>query len=166
MSVIQVRKAMKEDVSSILEIYNDAIVHTTATFDLEEQTLEEKEEWFKQFNDTYPLFVAEIEGQVVGFSSLTEFRKKKAYAKTVENSIYIHQSARGKGVAKLLLDRLIVAAKEVGHHTIIAMITKGNEISIKLHEQYKFECVGELREVGDKFEQWQDVYFYQLILDK
>lgn len=160
-----IRVATIDDIPSILEIYNDAIKNTTATFDLDLQTLEEKQVWFQQFNDIHPLFVAEINKKVVGYSSLLPFNKKEAYAKTVENSIYVHKDARGKGVAKLLLEKLIMAAKEVNHHSIIALITKGNEVSVKLHKKYDFEYVGVLREVGSKFDEWQDVYFYQLILD-
>lgn len=164
MGEIIIRKALIIDLTAILEIYNDAITNTTATFDLDIQTLEEKKEWFHQYNDVHPLFVAEVGNRVVGYGSLSPFNKKEAYAKTVENSIYVHKDARGKGVAKLLLEKLIVAAKEVEHHSIIALITKGNDVSVKLHEQYNFQYVGVLREVGSKFDAWQDVYFYQLIL--
>lgn len=159
-----IRNAIQDDLNDILEIYNDAITNTTATFDLDIQTLEEKQIWFKQFCDIHPIFVAEINQKVIGYSCLLPFNKKEAYAKTVENSIYIHKNARGKGIAKLLLEKLIIAAREVGHHSIIALITKGNDISIQLHEQYQFEKVGVMKEVGSKFDQWQDVYFYQLIL--
>lgn len=159
-----IREATIDDIEEILEIYNDAIIHTTATFDLEIQTLEERQFWFQQFDEIHPLFVAEINNKVVGYSSLSPFNKKEAYAKTVENSIYVHKNARGKGVATALLEKLIVAAKEVEHHSIIALITKGNEGSVKLHQQYNFEYIGVLREVGSKFGEWQDVYFYQLIL--
>lgn len=161
---INVRVAVLDDIEAILEIYNDAIAHTTATFDLDLQTIEEKKIWFQQFSEIHPLFVAEINDKVVGFSSLSPFNKKEAYAKTVENSIYVHRNARGKGVAKLLLNKLIIAAKEVEHHSIIALITRGNDVSVKLHEQFQFEYIGVLREVGSKFGEWQDVYFYQLII--
>lgn len=165
MNKVIVRLATEEDIPAILEIYNDAIAHTTATFDLDLQTIDEKKLWFQQFNDVHPLFVAEINNNVVGYSSLTPFNKKEAYVKTVENSIYVHKDARGKGVANFLLEKLIIAAKEVKHHSIIALITQGNENSIKLHEKYHFTYVGVLREVGNKFDEWQDVSFYQLILE-
>lgn len=159
-----IREATMNDLVGILEIYNDAIAHTTATFDLDLQTLEEKKIWFQQFDELHPIFVAELDKKIVGYSSLSHFNKKEAYAKTVENSIYVHREARGMGVGKYLLEKLIIAAREREHHSIIALITKGNEISVKLHKQYHFEYVGVLREVGSKFDEWQDVYFYQLIL--
>lgn len=159
-----IREATVDDIASILEIYNDAIAHTTATFDLDQQTVDEKKVWFQQFDRKHPLFVAELNHRVVGYSSLSPFNKKEAYARTVENSIYVHHEARGKGLAKQLLEKLITSAKELEHHSIIALITKGNEVSVKLHKQYDFEYVGVLREVGSKFGEWQDVYFYQLIL--
>lgn len=164
MGQIMIRRATEEDVAEILEIYNDAIIHTTATFDVKVQTLEEKKIWFHGYNDRYPLLVAELDGDVVGYGSLSPFRSKEAYKSTVENSVYVHPKARGKGIAKKLLQATIDEGRKLGYHVIIAGITKGNEKSIQIHEAFGFEYAGCMKEVGYKFDKWLDVYFYQLIL--
>lgn len=161
---MEIRSAYRDDVRAILHIYNDAIVHTTATFDLQEKSLTEMNVWFDAHNEMYPVIVAEEDSIVLGYCSLSPFREKEAYKQTVEISVYVGKQARGKGIAKKLLGRILQLAEETGHHTIIAGITKGNDISVKLHEQMGFTYVGCFREVGYKFNEWQDVLFYQYII--
>ncbi|MFD3450060.1 GNAT family N-acetyltransferase [Microbacteriaceae bacterium 4G12] len=161
---MHIRKATKEDVPAILPIYNDAILHTTATFDLKEKTLPEMQQWFLKFNDTYPLIVAELDGKVVGYCSLSQFREKEGYKQTVEISVYVDKNARGNGVASKLMHEIIELTKEANHHVIMASITKGNDVSVGLHERFGFTYVGCLAQVGYKFGEWQDALYYQLIL--
>ncbi|WP_369899839.1 N-acetyltransferase family protein [Bacillus manliponensis] len=162
--MLEIRQANKKDVRAILEIYNDAIRHTTATFDLQDKTMMEMELWFTKYEQDYPLIVAEEDGVILGYCSLSPFREKEAYKRTVEISIYIGTGSRGKGVANRLMERILQIAKERGDHTIIAGITRGNDISVKLHEKFGFTYIGCFREVGYKFEQWQDVLFYQYMV--
>ncbi|MEH6892388.1 N-acetyltransferase family protein [Bacillus sp. JJ864] len=161
---MEIRNADREDVRSIVHIYNDAVIHTTATFDLQEKTLAEMNVWLDAHNEMYPVVVAEEEGSILGYCSLSPFREKEAYKQTVEISVYVDQHARGKGIAKKLIGRILQLAEEAEHHAIIAGITKGNDISVKLHEQMGFTYVGCFQEVGYKFNEWQDVLFYQYIL--
>lgn len=162
--MIEIRKANREDVRAILHIYNDAIRHTTATFDLQEKTMTEMEVWFTKYEENYPLIVAEEDGIILGYCSLSPFREKEAYKRTIEISIYIEAKVRGKGIANRLMERILQISKEREDHTIIAGITKGNDISVKLHEKFGFTYIGCFHEVGYKFEQWQDVLFYQYIV--
>ena len=93
-----IRKAKKEDLKELLDIYNYEVEHGVATFDLETKTLEEREEWFYSHNvDNHPLIVAEIDGNIAGYASLSSYREKEAYKSTVELSIYIGVSYRKKG---------------------------------------------------------------------
>lgn len=161
---MNIRHAVLEDVPGILDIYNDAVLNTTATFDLREQTLEERYAWFQKYGDTYPLLVAEENGHVLGYCSLSAFREKEAYKSTAEISVYVHKDARGKGVARALMQSILELAPAKGFHMIVAGITKGNDISIRLHEDFGFTFAGCLHEAGYKFNEWQDVLFYQLIL--
>jgi L-amino acid N-acyltransferase YncA len=161
---VTIRHARIDDLPSILSIYNDAILNTTATFDLEAQTLAEREIWFRQFGDRYPLLIAESDGHVAGYCGLTSFRSKPAYARTAEISIYIDREFRGQRIGTALLDRMLPMAAELGFHVIIAGITGGNVSSVRLHEKFGFEFIGAFREVGYKFDAWQDVWFYQKIL--
>jgi phosphinothricin acetyltransferase len=162
--MIIIRDAVPQDLPSMLEIYNEAIRNLTATFDLVEQTLEERQIWFNKYGGKYPLIVAELEGAVVGYSCLSRFREKPAYDYTAELSLYISPDQRGRGVGNELMKAILHRAAELGFHTVIGGITGGNVVSMKLHEKFGFEHVGCFREVGLKFGEWQDVHFYQLLL--
>ncbi|WML50074.1 N-acetyltransferase family protein [Neobacillus sp. PS3-34] len=164
--MIHIRDAVIDDLPAMLAIYNYAIRNLNATFDLEEQTLEQRQAWFSKYGTTYPLIVAESEGEVAGYCSLSPFREKEAYAKTTELSVYISEKHQGKGLGKALIQEIINRAHQLDFHTIIAGITTGNEGSVKLHEKFNFEFIGRFKEVGYKFEQWQDVDFYQLLLKR
>lgn len=159
---MEIRSAVLADLPMILRIYNHMIATSAATFDLEEQTLEQRLEWFHHYGGKYPLIVAVEEGQVVGYCSLSMFRTKPAYDRTAEVSVYIDPVCQGRGIGKHLLAEILRLGKELNYHAIIAGITTGNEVSIRLHEQFGFTFVGRFREVGWKFDQWQDVDFYQL----
>lgn len=162
--MLQIRNAVLSDLPAMLEIYNDAIRNLTATFDLEEQTLDERKIWFEKYGGKYPLIVAELEGQVVGYSCLNPFREKPAYLHSAELSVYISSMHRGQGIGSALMQEILNRATQLGYHTVIGSITAGNEVSIKLHERFGFKFVGCFKEVGLKFEEWHDVHFYQLMI--
>ncbi|GGE59375.1 GNAT family N-acetyltransferase [Priestia taiwanensis] len=159
-----IRIATREDVPFILQIYNEAIATTTATFEIEERTVEGQLEWFSQFNENYPLFVMEVDNVIAGYSCIASFNKKAAYKRTVENSLYVNPNYQGQGVGRELLEHTIISTRELGYHTIIAIITEGNESSIHLHEKLGFTYAGTLCEVGHKFGDWQGISYYQLVL--
>ncbi|WP_127584374.1 GNAT family N-acetyltransferase [Paenibacillus koleovorans] len=157
-----IRYATEEDLPALLDIYNYAVIHLPATFDLEPQTLEQRVVWFRQFGERYPLLAAECDGTVVGYCGLTSFRAKPAYDRTAELSVYIDERYHGKGIATRLLQAIIDEARQRQFHVIVACITGGNEASVKLHEKFGFEFAGTFKKVGYKFDAWQDVWFYQL----
>jgi L-amino acid N-acyltransferase len=160
-----IREAAKEDLPGMLEIYNEAIRTLTATFDLEEQSLEERKAWFKKYGGKYPLTVAEEDGQIAGYCSIGPFRDKQAYEKTAELSVYISSRFRGKGIGTGLVEDMLSRAGSLGYHTIISGLTAGNAASVKLHERLGFRYIGIFKEVGFKFGEWQDVLFYQYFFD-
>jgi L-amino acid N-acyltransferase len=161
---MKIRKAKQEDLPVLVSIYNQAIVNTTATFDLTPMSVEDRQSWFDEHTDRFPLIVAEEGDIVMGYASLSSYGSKEAYNRTVEISVYIDEQHQRKGIGKQLLAHIIELAKTLDYHVIIAGITKGNDTSVKLHEQFGFSKCGEMREVGFKFNSWQDVLFYQLIL--
>lgn len=160
-----IRCAKKEDLNAILAIYNDAIINTTAVYTYEPQTIDERIAWFetKQRNHE-PIFVFEEKGSVLGFATFGSFRPWPAYQYTIEHSIYVDASARGKGIASQLLQHLIVEAKAKGYRTLVAGIDASNEASIKLHQKFNFKHAGTLTNVGYKFDYWLDLAFYELDL--
>jgi phosphinothricin acetyltransferase len=161
---VVIRDAMPRDIPGLTRIYNQAVVASSATFDLRPQTIEERTEWFSHYGGTHPLIVAESDGRVLGYCSLSHFRPKPAYDHTVESSVYVDNACHGQGIGKALMRAALARAQRLGHHVVIAGITAGNEASVRLHESLGFRRVGQLREVGRKFDRWQDVHFYQLVL--
>lgn len=160
-----IRIATEQDLPAMLDIYNDIIANTTAVWHYEPHTLDMRKEWFEQRRQQgFPIFVAEDEGKILGFSTYGSFRPWPGYSKTVENSVYVASDSRGKGVAKLLLPPLIAAAKQSGIHAIVAGIDAENDISIALHKKFGFVEVAHFKEVGWKFGRWLDLKFLELIV--
>jgi L-amino acid N-acyltransferase len=163
---LSIRLASHADLPQILDIYNDIILHTTAVYDYEPHNLEMRRQWFDaKARDGYPIFVADENERVIGFSSFGPFRAWAAYAFSVENSVYVAKESRGKGIGRLLLSPLIDAAKNKKMHVMIASIDATNTASYRLHRSFGFEEVAHFREVGYKFGKWLDLKFLQLILD-
>ena len=164
--MIAIRMATEIDLPQILDIYNDAILNTTSVYDYEPHTLEMRKQWFEiKHQQGFPVFVAEENNEVSGFSSIGPFRAWAAYQYSVENSIYVKDGQRGKGIGKLLMQPLIDNAKALRYHTIIAGIDADNRLSIEFHKQFGFIEVAHFKEVGYKFERWLDLVFMQLILN-
>ena len=163
---MQVRPATHNDLSAILDIYNDAVLTTTASYDYEPRTLEHRQAWFElHAEQKLPVFVAEeLDGSVVGWSSLSHYHDRKGYQFTVENSVYVAAAQRGRGVGKLLLLPLIESARTLGLRTIIAAIDAENQPSLRLHARFGFEKVGHFKQVGFKFGRWLDVVYLERLL--
>jgi phosphinothricin acetyltransferase len=159
-----IRKAEITDLKELLEIYNYEVKNGVATLDLEPRTLGQREEWFYKHNiHNHPLFVAEIDNCVAGYASLSSYREKEAYKSTVELSIYIGADYRKRGVASKLMEfTLDEAKKDERTHTVVSVITAGNEASRKLHEKFGFEFCGTIKEVGMKFGEYRDIENYRL----
>lgn len=164
--MIQVRHATEKDIPEMLSIYNDIILNTTAVYDYKPHTLEMRQAWFKAKREQgFPVFVADLEGKVAGFSSIGPFRAWAAYKYSVENSVYVDAEKRGMGIGKLLIPPLIEAAKQLQMHTIIAGIDATNDVSIWLHKRFGFEETAHFKQVGYKFGRWLDLKFLQLMLN-
>lgn len=161
-----IRIAEDKDVKDLLDIYNYEVEHGLSTFDLNPKTLEERLKWFREHNvGNHPLIVAEEDGKAVGYASLSPYRPKEAYAATVELSVYIHKDYRRRGIAgKLSVAILEMARERDGIHTVISVITGGNEASLRLHRQLGFVHCGTIREVGVKFGKMLDIENYQIMV--
>jgi L-amino acid N-acyltransferase YncA len=164
--MFSVRRALRGDVPSILEIYNEAVLHTTATADYEPRSLESQYAWFEEHErNGYAIFVALNDAdRVIGWSSLSRYKERYGYRFSTENSIYIHPAWRGQGVGKLLMPPLIEAARTMGVHAILAGVSADNEASLKLHAQFGFEKVAHFRETVYKFGQWLDIVYMEKML--
>jgi len=110
------------------------------------------------------VIVAEAGGQVVGWGSLSAFHERSAYRHTVEDSLYVRHQHQRHGIGSLLLQDLIVRARGLGHHAIIAGMDGEQSASIALHTRFRFEKVAHFKQVGFKFGRWLDVIYMELTL--
>jgi len=158
-----IRAAKIDDLPAITEIYNEAVKTTVATFDTEPKTVDEQKKWFEHHGSRHPVLVAELDGVVVGWSSLSRWSDRYAYAETGEISLYVKEPLRGRGIGKKLLMSVIEEGEKAGLHTVIARIAQGNGASIHIHTLVGFEQIGVMREVGRKFGRRIDVHLMQKI---
>lgn len=152
--------------SQILEIFNDAILNTTALYDYNPWTLDTIKTWFElKAGHNFPIIgIIDDNNRLLGFGSYGVFRLRPAYKYTVENSLYVHKDYRGNGLGKILLAEIIKNATVQNYHCIVGVIDSSNTTSISLHKSYGFQFSGRIEQVGYKFNRWLDVDFYQLIL--
>lgn len=158
-----IRPATAADLPAINEIYNHYVLHSTCTYQTEPSTVDERKAWFVR-GPTHPVYVMEEVGQILAWHSLTPFKTREAYARTVENSIYVAQDQLGKGLGRTMLEHQLDVAKDLDHHAILAVICASQTPSLKLHEQYGFEKAAHFREVGFKFNRWLDVIVMQKLI--
>lgn len=160
----QIRKANESDLKKITEIYNWAVQNTVATFDLENRTEDKAQEWFLLHRDPYyPLFVAEMNNEIVGWASISPFHPRPAYKASGEFSIYIAPDFQKRGLGKRFLATLCETAQQLGYHTLLGLITGTNTPSLSVAEKLGFLEVGRYREVGQKFGKVLDVVVVQKI---
>jgi phosphinothricin acetyltransferase len=161
---MHLRLATLDDAEAIRAIYNLEVTTSTVTFDLVPRSIEDQRSWQQARSGAYAVLVAERDGVVAGFGSLSRWRDRPAYSTTVEDSIYVHRDHQGAGVGKRLLTELVATATAHGFHACMARIVGGHEASIALHHSCGFEVVGTEHEVGRKFGTWLDVVLMERML--
>lgn len=165
----QIRHATEHDLVTILEIYNQEVLHGTATWNRTALDLAYFKIWFKQLkNQNFPVFVIEdIPKQVVaGYACYDHFRSIQGFQQTVEHSIFLNPDYAGQGLGSRLLKHLIEEAQAQQLHIMVAAIDSENTVSIRLHEKLGFIQTAYMPQVGKKFGQWRDLVFLQLNLDQ
>ncbi|TAK91392.1 MAG: N-acetyltransferase family protein [Aquabacterium sp.] len=152
---------------AILDILNEAIVHTTALYDYQPRTQTQIQQWFaSKQQGGYPVLGLEDDtGTLMGFASSGSFRNWPAYKYTVEHSVYVHKARRGHKLGHALMAALIEQARQQGLHMLVGVIDSANEGSKRFHTELGFAHSGTLRQAGFKFGRWLDIDFYQLMLD-
>ena len=157
-----IRPATREDLPSIVAIYNEAVQDTTGTYDAEPHTLEQRTVWFEHYEaKEYPILV---EDMVRGWGSLSPFVERPGFRHTAICSVYIAETARGHGLGTALLEALLAEAPKRDLHTVLAAVDAANEPSLRLHEKLGFNPVGTFHEIGRKADRWHDVVYLQRML--
>jgi phosphinothricin acetyltransferase len=152
---------------AILDIFNDAILNSTALYDYQPRTAQNMDDWFaaKERGGFPVLGIEDADGSLAGFGSYGTFRAWPAYKYTVEHSVYVHKARRGRGIGLALMRQLIDAARAQQYHVLVGGIDMENQASIALHARLGFAHAGTIRQAGFKFGRWLDLGFYQLTLD-
>jgi L-amino acid N-acyltransferase YncA len=163
-ATVEIRRAQPADLGAITEIYNEAILMTTATFDTEPKSAADQSEWFRSHDERHPILVAVQNGKVVGWASLSKWSDRHAYDDAAETSFYVESEFRGQGIGRKLKDGIIEEARRLHFHTLIARVAEGNPESLHLNESAGFVRVGTLKEIGRKFGKLLDVHILQKIL--
>jgi phosphinothricin acetyltransferase len=161
---ISIRHAEERDAEAIRSIYNYEVEHETATFDLVPRSLDHQLEWQRARTGAFCVYVAELDGEVVGFGALSPYKERAAYRTSVEDSVYVRRDLGRLGIGRAMLSHLLEAAENGGFHAVMARITTLSEGSIALHEALGFQLVGIERQIGRKFNKWLDVALMQCLL--
>lgn len=160
---VALRAARDADLGQIAAIWNHEVLGTDATTDTEPRSLSAQREWLARHTERYPVVVAVASDHetVLAYGSLSPYLTKAAFARTVEDSVYVERGHRGAGLGSLVLAELIRRARALEHHSILARITARNSASLRLHARHGFEMVGTERESAYKLGRWHDVTIMQ-----
>ena len=161
-----IRGAVRADLEACLGIYNHYVEHSVATFDTEPLVGVPAERWFLSHeSDAHPLLVADQDGDVIGYGTLSRWSSKAGYDRTSEVSVFVSPEHHRRGAGAALLDALLVAAQRAGHRNLLARIEASNTASINLFKAAGFRSVGVLHETGFKFGRWLDVLIMERLID-
>jgi L-amino acid N-acyltransferase YncA len=164
MSFPAIRLATDADCAAINDIYNHYVATSTCTYQTEPESLESRQNWLAGHGPAHPAVVAEVDGNITGWGSLSRFHPRAAYARTVEIAVYIHHSQQSRGIGQAIELDLLARAKMLEHHTVIALISAEQSASLALHAKLGFSRVGLIKEAGFKFNRWLDVVYMQKML--
>jgi L-amino acid N-acyltransferase YncA len=164
MEVVQC--SAKAHAAAILDIFNEAIAHSTALYEYQPRTAQNMRAWFAEKKaGRFPVIGMEQAGALLGFATYGTFRTRAAYKYTVEHSVYVHKDHRGRGIGMALMLELIAVARHQQYHLLVGGIDLSNGVSARLHERLGFTHAGTIRHAAFKFGRWLDLGFYQLILE-
>ena len=160
-----IRAATASDIAAITSIYNDVIATTNAIYREDTVDISERMAWFEdKTSHGYPVIVAENDGTVVGYGVFGSFRLGEGYNHTVEHSVHVAPSHRGKGIGKQILEHLMDLAREQERKVMVAAIDSTNTASINLHAAYGFKESARMPRVAQKHGQLLDLVLMQLEL--
>jgi L-amino acid N-acyltransferase len=153
--------------AAVMDIFNDAILHSTALYEFTPRTIDTIHAWFAaKAAGEFPVIGVEDEfGTLLGFGTYGTFRDRPAFKYTIEHSVYVDVRYRRRGVGRRLLIEVVDAAIRQQFHVLVGGIDATNTASIALHEQIGFTACGIVRQAGFKFGRWLDLAFYQRILN-
>ncbi len=158
---IVLRPAVPDDAAALLALYRPIVLETAISFEIEPPSVEEFRQRIVASTARWAWLVAEEASTPVAYAYASSHRTRAAYRWSVETSIFVGASHRGRGLGTALYDRLLRTVAALGYCNAYAGITLPNDASIALHRGVGFEHVGVFRNVGRKFGRWHDVSWWQ-----
>lgn len=159
-----IRKVTEQDAEAIAGIYNYYVEKTIITFETEAVSPAEMRQRIAAISSDYPYYVYAIDGRVAGYCYASQWKKRSAYCRTAESTVYVDPGLRNRGIGHSLMAQLIESLRQTDVHAVIACISIPNPESIRLHEKMGFEKVSHFREVGWKLDIRVDVSDWELLL--
>lgn len=160
-----IRKATEHDLSAIKDIYNYAVLNTTATYDINPRDDKYFADMLSEHTGKYLLAVYEDNGDIIGYVALSQFSRRDAYDITAELSVYVKADCQNKHIGTQLMEYALSCAQTENRFlTIVSLITSDNEHSIYLHKKFGFEFGGKIKNAGFKFNRMLgvDIYYKNL----
>jgi L-amino acid N-acyltransferase YncA len=161
MYMIEFSPVTEDDLPAVKELYDYYILNSTATFHSQKITIEELKEFLFINHPKYPSFLIKENQEILGYCFLTRYKKRQAYDRTAEVSIYLKPECTGKGIGLLAMNHLEAAAKLAGIHVLIGTLSGDNQASIRLYEKMQYKKVAHFKNIGEKFGKLVDVVVYQ-----
>lgn len=161
---LRVRAAMEEDAATIAAIYNQGIEDRVATFETEPRSAEDRRAWLRSLAGRYPVIVADVEGQAVGWAGVGPYRTRECYRGIGEFSVYVRRDWRGRHVGDLLLPALIAESERLGLWKLLSRIFLFNEASRALCRKHGFREVGVYEKHAKLDGRWLDVVIVERLI--
>jgi L-amino acid N-acyltransferase YncA len=161
------RAATPADAAAIAAIYNHYVLNTIVTFEEEAVSADEIASRIREVQDAgIPWYVWDEHGRVLGYTYASKWKSRCSFRYSLETTVYLDPAATGRGLGRQLYTALIEALRTQKYHALIGGISIPNPASIALHEKLGFQKIGHFKEVGWKFNQWIDVGYWELTLDR
>jgi phosphinothricin acetyltransferase len=164
-SRLRIRPATADDAEMICRIYNQGIEDRVATLETELRTPDERRQWLATRTPRHPVIVAEDDRTILGWGSLNVYNAREAYRFVADFSIYVDRGARGQGVGRVMLTRLIELAREQGYHKLVLSAFPTNASGMALYTKLGFRTVGVYQEQGRLDGRWVDTIIMEKLLD-
>jgi phosphinothricin acetyltransferase len=161
-----IRKVTHKDTSQIREIYNYYILNSIVNFEEKPVSMDKMKEIIETISSKFLWIVYEEDEKILGYAYASTWKARSGYLHTAETSVYLKQGEFKKGIGTMLYKELISQLKKLKFHVLIGGIALPNNASIALHKKQGFEKVAHFKEVGFKFNQWLDVEYWELRLNK